>query len=523
MAEFAVPLGDPQATERLGADIAMALRPGDCILLSGELGAGKTTLARGLIRQLAGDPLLEVPSPTFTLCNVYDTGPPVSHFDLYRLSDASEAGELAISEACEAGAVLVEWPERAPSAMPAGAATVTLADAPGGGRVARLTLPAGGEANDGANDGAGLGERIARSLAARRFLADAGHGEGRRQHLQGDASTRRYETVQDGGPQHGERRLVLMDAPRRPDGPPVRDGKPYSRIAHLAEDVAPFAAIAAALGEQGFAAPRVHAADFARGFLLLDHLGEATILAPDGRPDSRRYGEAARLLARLHEKRWPATIAVDDRYGQRRTHAIPSYDRDAMRIEASLLPDWYVPHVAGRPLAKAARAQFDAIWDELFAMLSASPVTLVLRDYHSPNLLWRESEPFPRNIGLLDFQDAVLGPEAYDVASLCQDARVDVSANLERQFVETYVAARAGSPASGASGFDAGRFARDYAIMAAQRASKILGIFVRLNVRDGKGGYLRHLPRMRDYLDRSLAHPALAAYRDWWQRHAASR
>jgi tRNA threonylcarbamoyl adenosine modification protein YjeE len=519
VAEIEIALTDPAATERLGADIAMALKPGDCILLCGELGAGKTTLARGLIRQLAGDPQLEVPSPTFTLCNVYDTGLPVSHFDLYRLADASEAGELAIGEAGETGAVLVEWPERAPSAMPAGSATVTLADAPDDGRVARLTLPAGDEARDGA----GLGPRIARSLAARRFLADAGHGEDRRRHLQGDASSRRYETVQDGGPQHGERRLVLMDAPRRPDGPPVRDGKPYSRIAHLAEDVAPFAAIAAALGEQGFAAPRVHAADFARGFLLLDHLGEATILAADGRPDPRRYGEAARLLARLHEKRWPATFAVADRYGQRRTHAIPSYDRDAMQIEASLLPDWYVPHVAGKALDEPARAQYAAIWDELIDMLSGSPATLVLRDYHSPNLVWRDSAPFPANVGLLDFQDAVLGPEAYDVASLCQDARADVSADLERQLVDTYVAARAGSPNVGASAFDTRRFARDYAIVAAQRASKILGIFVRLKVRDGKGGYLRHLPRMRDYLARSLAHPALASYRDWWQRHAASR
>jgi aminoglycoside/choline kinase family phosphotransferase len=113
---------------------------------------------------------------------------------------------------------------------------------------------------------------------------------------------------------------------------------------------------------------------------------------------------------------------------------------------------------------------------------------------------------------LIDFQDAVFGPTAYDVASLAQDARVDISLNLEKAIIDAYVNARLAK-----GNFDQIRFRQDYAIMAAQRATKILGIFIRLNERDGKPAYLAHLPRLRDYIDRSLKHPVLSQYREWFE------
>jgi hypothetical protein len=135
-----------------------------------------------------------------------------------------------------------------------------------------------------------------------------------------------------------------------------------------------------------------------------------------------------------------------------------------------------------------------------------------MRDYHSPNLIWRGEEAFPRNLGLIDFQDAVIGPQAYDLASVGQDARIDVPEELEQEMLALYL-----SQAGGRPGFSEADFLRDYAVLAAHRATKILGIFVRLDQRDGKPAYLRHLPRMRGYLARNLRHPALARYRQWCQ------
>jgi len=301
-----------------------------------------------------------------------------------------------------------------------------------------------------------------------------------------------------------------MDAPKRPDGPIIRDGKPYSRIAHLAEDIVTFIAIDEILRAKGLAAPEIHARDIADGFLLIEHLGDGRIVDPAGQPLPDRYLESARLLAWFHGQDWPATATVATESGALVEHVIARYDQEALLIEASLMADWYAPRRLGRRLTAAERMEFDSIWDELSAIVDGSMPTLVLRDYHSPNLIWRPGHPFPRNLGLIDFQDAVIGPQAYDLASVAQDARVDVSATLEHQMVKEYIALRKADER-----FEETAFRRDYAILAAHRATKILGIFVRLDERDGKPAYLRHLPRMQSYLMRNLDHPILARYRAW--------
>jgi hypothetical protein len=147
-----------------------------------------------------------------------------------------------------------------------------------------------------------------------------------------------------------------------------------------------------------------------------------------------------------------------------------------------------------------------------------APATWALRDYHSPNLLWLPKREGIARIGLVDFQDALIGPAAYDVASLLQDARVDVPEDMEMNLLGRYVRARLGHD----RGFDTGGFTLLYATLAAQRATKILGIFARLQRRDGKPQYLRHTPRLWGYLQRSLAHPALAALKGWYAANVPS-
>jgi aminoglycoside/choline kinase family phosphotransferase len=206
------------------------------------------------------------------------------------------------------------------------------------------------------------------------------------------------------------------------------------------------------------------------------------------------------LLAELHRRPWPRHLSAPGGV----VHALPPFDRDALMIEVELLPAWYVRRQTGRPPSADFLSAFADAWNAVFDRLEAAEKSIVLRDYHSPNIVWRDDRHGLDRLGLLDFQDALYGPAAYDVASLAMDARVTVPEDIERTAVDAYVAAR-----RVAGPFDEAGFREAYAICAAQRNTKILGIFVRLDERDGKPAYLRHLPRIRAYLRRALAHPAL--------------
>jgi tRNA threonylcarbamoyl adenosine modification protein YjeE len=493
---FTVALADEEATRRLMVDIAAALAPGDLVTLSGDLGAGKTAFARALIRHLAGDATVEVPSPTFTLMQAYEL-PRFSlvHADLYRLNGPSELAELGFEDIAPAAVTLLEWPDRAAGFLPADRLDVELTLSPPEGptfRNARVT---------GYGAFAARAERIA---AIRAFLSRSGFAQAERQYVQGDASTRAYERLTLQGTSY-----ILMNSPKRPDGPPVRDGKPYSAIAHLAESVTPFVAMAQALRAQGLSAPAILAADRDAGLLVIEDLGSELVV--EGNPPAPlepRYEVAADLLAALHRAPLPGVLTVEPGVD----YALPRYDLDAFLIEAELLVDWYLPRLDVK-LPGDKRDSYVELWRQALAPVFAAPATWVLRDVHSPNLLWLPERQGLARIGLLDFQDAVMGPAAYDLASLLQDARVDVPEMMEIALLSRYTRARrAADPA-----FDAPVFAQTYATLAAQRASKILGIFARLDARDGKPQYLRHMPRVWAYLHRSLAHPALAPLSAWYR------
>lgn len=489
-----VALADEAATAELGRLLAEELRPGDLVTLSGGLGVGKTTLARALVRALSGDPRLDVPSPTFTLLQTYDTAAgPVVHADLYRIGGPGELRELGFDEAAEGAILLVEWPERAGSALERDRLDVAL-ELDGGGRLARVT------------GWGAFAARLDRLRAVRRMLDRAGWGAARRTPIQGDASTRAYERLTAAT---GET-AILMIAPRRPDGPPVRRGKPYSALAKLAESVHAFVAVDRGLRALGLSAPRIYGEDLEAGLLLLEDLGDEPVVH-DGAPIPDRYGEAARLLARLHAGTLPDALPV----GDGRQHVLPAYDLEALLIEVELLLDWYAPHIGRKLVPAATRAEFVALWSDVLQEVVAAPPTWTLRDFHSPNLIWLPERDDVARVGLIDFQDAVLGHPAYDLVSLLQDARVTVPPDLELALLGHYARERAASDL----GFDMAALARAYAILGAQRATKIAGIFARLDKRDGKPQYLRHLPRVEAYLARNLAHPVLARLRVWYETH----
>jgi N-acetylmuramate 1-kinase len=492
---FSLALSNETATANLMADLALLIGPGDVITLSGDLGAGKTAAARAVIRYLAGDDALEVPSPTFTLAQVYDLPPfPLLHADLYRINDPAELEEIGLSPLPEGTVALIEWPERAPSALPEDRIDIALSHRPALGSTARAAEITGyGKA----------AAQVARLRALRQFLDDAGYADAGRRRMPGDASTRSYaRLVRDDGV------VILMNSPLRPDGPAVYDGKSYSAAVHLAEDVKPFVAIDNGLRARGFSAPSIHHADLDAGFLITEDFGSAGFIeGKPPRPIAERYEAAVDMLAALHREALPEILPVAPQI----TYAIPTFDTEALLVEVGLMLEWYMPD-RGAELTDNLRAEFVMMWRDLLSKPASAARTWALRDFHSPNLIWLDERTGTARVGIIDFQDAVLGPAAYDLVSLLQDARVDVPEQLELALLTRYIKARRASEDS----FDPAAFAELYAIMSAQRNTRLLGTFARLNRRDGKPQYLRHQPRIWTYLNRSLAHPLLARAREWY-------
>jgi hypothetical protein len=494
-----IELPDVNATEHLAMDLAATLGPGDLVTFSGDLGAGKTTLIRAILRYLAGDPRLEVPSPTFTMLQLYELAPfPVVHADLYRVSTVAELAELGWDEATENAAVLVEWPDRAAAVIQADRLDISMKVAPELGpthRQVRLT---------------GLGSwagRLAQLRAARSLLDASGFGPALRLHMEGDASTRSYERLY-----LDDTTAILMKMPLHSREPTLVHGLPYSAIAHLADNVRPFAAMARGLRERGFSAPEIYAGDYDHGLLVLEDLGtDRFVVGEPPQAIEPRYAAAVDLLVALHSFDLPDVLPVAPRI----EHRLPTYDIDALLIEVELLFDWYLPFCNARTRDATARETFLTLWRYALADIIPEPKTWVLRDYHSPNLLWLGARTGVARVGLLDFQDAVMGPPAYDVASLLMDARVDISDTLELKLLSRYALGRKARDPS----FDPTRFAARYVVLGAQRATKILGIFARLDRRDRKPQYLRHLPRVWTYLMRAFQHPALAELQAWYAAH----
>jgi tRNA threonylcarbamoyl adenosine modification protein YjeE len=491
---------DEAALARLAQALALKVRPGDTLALHGDLGAGKTTFARALIRALLDDANAEVPSPTFAISQLYDTPRmAVAHFDMYRLSGADEAEEIGFDEAVQRGLVIVEWPERIGALLPDERFDIALAET-SDVATRRITITATGACSP----------RLARLEQVLQFLDRLPNwGAARLAYLQGDASTRAYARLLANNGQTA----ILMDAPRQPDGPPVRDGKPYSQIAHLAEDMRPFSAIADALRAAGLSAPEIYAQDLTTGLLLIEDLGDRVfgVELARGTSQSELWRAATDVLLKLRGVPVPAELPLRDGT----TYVLPRRDRPAFEIEIDLLLDWYWPAVKGGPAPASVRAEFAELWRPVIDRLLALPGGWFLRDYHSPNVLWLPQRHGLARVGVIDFQDALNEHAAFDLVSLLQDARVTVPADLETELLD-YYAREAGRREPG---FDRDAFMMAYADFGAQRNTRLTGLWARLLKRDGKPHYLQHLPRTWGYLDRNLRQPHLAPLKAWYDHH----
>ncbi|WP_332059920.1 tRNA (adenosine(37)-N6)-threonylcarbamoyltransferase complex ATPase subunit type 1 TsaE [Bartonella sp. CB74] len=486
---FSFFLENEEATKLFAQDLALALRLGDLVTLQGDLGTGKSTIARALIRTLANDNTLDVPSPTFTLAQNYQLPQfEIIHADLYRLSMVEEIDELGLHEAREQSILLVEWPEKSAGLLGSVTFALTL-QYEGDGR--RVTLTSAEHSV----------ERLQRSFAIRTFLTTHGRGHVHRNFLAGDASARTYELLNDG--HHQE---VLMDAQIMQMA--QNTDHSYAAITHLAKDIRQFVGINQIILDNGFSAPHIFVEDLDKGLLILEYLGCEGLLDQTGNPLEERYIACSQLLAAFHQKMWPSEKQFTTFFLQ-----IPPYDCQTMQAELSLLLDWYLPFQMKKTLDQQQREAFFACWQPYLDSLTQGEKTFVMRDYHSPNILWRAHKEGTARIGLIDFQDGLKGPTAYDLVSLAQDARLFISSTLEAKILDAYCNARHQASRT----FDEDELRKLFAFAGTQRISTILGIFVRLHQRDGKSSYLKHLPHLREYLARNLSHPILAPLQSFYQ------
>lgn len=324
-------------------------------------------------------------------------------------------------------------------------------------------------------------QRPDRSAEMDQFLARIGWAGAERSMLAGDASFRRYERVH-----HNNIITVLMDAP-----PPW-------------EDVRPFVAVTKQLAQYGLSVPNILAADEAEGFLLLEDLGDHSftkLLRAQPERELELYKAATAALVTIN-KASKAALPV----------ALKPYDMDVYLREAGLFAEWFLPQVVGLQKARELRMQWLDLWRTVIKATPLQQNVLVHRDYHADNLFWLADRQGHLAVGMIDYQDALLGDAAYDLASLLEDARRDVDSDTVTECYTLF---------HKTTGEDHAQFSHRYSVLAAQRNAKIIGIFTRLCVRDGKAHYLDLLPRVWGHFANDLIHPALMPIRQFVENHVS--
>lgn len=315
-----------------------------------------------------------------------------------------------------------------------------------------------------------------RGQAIDAFLAASGWAGAEHKLLAADASFRRYERVTQQG-----KTAVLMDAP-----PPKENVRPFIHIAEL-------------LQKMGLSAPRILARDEVAGFLLLEDFGDRTFTRAlaAGADEGTLYRLALDTLIELH-RRWQPSDGA----------GLPALDLELLVGGVLLFTDWYLPAVTGKETPANLRADYEAIWRQTLAEVGARRDTLVLRDYHVDNLMILTGRQGIAACGLLDFQDAAIGTYAYDVTMLLRDARRAIPKALEAELYQRYLA--------GMPGIDVAQFEKDFALISAQRAARLVGLWRRLERRDNKPRYLQFAPRTWTLLEEALQHPALGPVKAWF-------
>lgn len=467
-------LPDPQATDKLAGDLAPYLMPGDVIALTGYLGAGKSHFARALVRAL-GSRQKHLPSPTFTLLQTYDdTRMPVAHTDFYRLGDPSEAEELNLDPFIEHGLTVIEWADNAPHMCPARTLWVRLEDEGGGRSITFKSEDDSWEKRFGFF-----------TPDLQRPVTDKGRHDfvqrttGKKGQVitpvSADASFRSYWRVR-----MGDSAQILMDAPA-----PMEDLERFVRVDKFLE-------------ANGVRVPHVYEADLESGYALIEDFGNSTVFdaVESGADPMKHYEAAVDILAHI---------------AQSEKAAVPRQEKENWLDEACHFTDWFLPYATGHATHTADRRQFrELIWG-LMAQMPELPQTTMLKDYHCQNLMVLPDGAGVESLGVLDFQDARIGPVSYDLASLLYDVRYKVPSHFHSILTARMAGSMPGHVTPEA-------LSQGVKMVAIQNLLRIAGVFTRLARRDGKTQYLDYMPLLWSHADALLAEvpeaEALAAFID---------
>ena len=350
------------------------------------------------------------------------------------------------------------------------------------------------------------------SLDIEIFLKKSGWKNFDRTRIKGDASSRRYERVTS----HNQNAILMITPQAENENYEISSGKTntrenmgYNSLARLAGNkVEAFICISKELSIRGFSAPKIFASDLSKGLLLLEDLGDnlfSKFIQSNANQEKKLYLAAVDCLAAIYRSTFSKNLTYENSFWE-----LEVYDDVAMLAEVDLLLDWYAKDF-GHQIGSQNKKIWHSIWKKLFINFEAVAPGLGLRDFHAENIFWLNQREGTENIGLIDFQDALFVHPSYDLVSLVEDARRDVSPELTEMLIDRFC------QKSGIKNDE--KFRSAYAIMGAQRNAKILGIFVRLAKRDKKLQYLDYIPRVKEHLMRNLNSPCCEELKQWLEQN----
>ncbi|MDG2187302.1 MAG: tRNA (adenosine(37)-N6)-threonylcarbamoyltransferase complex ATPase subunit type 1 TsaE [Hyphomicrobiales bacterium] len=466
--------------EELAKTISSNLEKGDIIALIGEIGSGKTTLSKFLINQLTSIEINQINSPTFNLYQSYNKNNVlVNHYDFYRIEKYQDLDEIDLEDSYKNGITIIEWADKYINALTQDYIEIHLTEKLSY-REYKIT-PKGK-----------LRKRIKNINSLDNFLKKTNLKINKLEDIYGDASKRKYCRL------HLEdKTLILMDSSQE---------KKKINPTKLSTSISDYIHICKYLEKINIRVPELFYTDIKREYLIEEDFGDLKYSHIISKENFKElYQPAIDTLLHISEIHHPNNLEVNGK-----TYDIPEYDKKIYLNEVEIFIKFYWPFIKGTICTSAIEKEFMDIWNELLIKIS-SDKSLVLRDFHSPNLMLLKDEENHKKCGVIDFQDALLGHPIYDLVSLCQDARITISEEEETFLIETYKSKFNFNNYQ----FDRSNFIDHYCILGTQRSMKILGIFARLSILDSRNDYLVHMPRVINYIKRNMQNSNLSDLSKW--------